>query len=158
MAVIEPSSTLNPEKNYPEKEVKHPLVIMVDDDAEDFYLLTSVLKDCYPTDRVIPIYDSSQVVAKLDALPELPAFLLIDLNMPLKNGFEVIQDVRSLTRYAALPIVVFTSSSDPADSSRCQAIGATDYIQKPTSYKELHLIVKKIWGSWLASSCPSREQ
>jgi CheY-like chemotaxis protein len=154
---ISPDSPPHRDTNYPEKGAQQPFVVMIDDDADDYYLLTSVLKNSYPANQVIPIYDSSRVIAQLDALQELPAFLLLDLNMPLKNGFEVLQEVRSFTRYSSLPIVVYTSSSNPSDNSRCQAAGATDYIQKPNSYNELHQVIEKTWRHWLTSSLPPTE-
>lgn len=129
--------------------IQFPSVIMIDDDADDYYLISTVLKASYPKYEVIPIYDSSQALRQLGALRDLPAFLLLDLNMPVKNGFDVLKEVRALPRYDALPIVIFSSSSNPRDLTRCRELGATDYIEKPTSYKGLHQVVEKTLRLWL---------
>ncbi|WP_157816080.1 response regulator [Spirosoma pollinicola] len=125
---------------------------MIDDDADDYYLLSTVIKANYPEHDVMPIYDSSQALSQLEALRTLPAFLLLDLNMPVKNGFEILREMRSLTRYESLPIIIFTSSANPKDLTRCRELGATDYIEKPTSYKELHLVIEKTLRLWLNTS------
>lgn len=62
----------------------------------------------------------------------IPDLILLDLNTPRVDGFEVLARIRSNARLAKVPVAVITSSASPADKHRAVLIGATAYIQKPT--------------------------
>jgi CheY-like chemotaxis protein len=64
-----------------------------------------------------------------------PDFLLLDLNLPKMDGFEVLRRVRTGGKCAAIPVVVITSSDSPADRSQAARLGA-GYFRKPPNYEE----------------------
>src|SRR6266700_1252064 len=74
----------------------------------------------------------------------LPAMLLLDLNMPRLNGFDVIKWVRSQPGLCRLPIVVFTSSDQPRDVHRAYELGANSYLVKPQSLVRLQQIARHL--------------
>lgn len=61
----------------------------------------------------------------------LPTLVLLDLSMPITNGFEVLAWIRSQPDLKALPVVVLTSSNNESDRARAANLGATDYLVKP---------------------------
>jgi CheY-like chemotaxis protein len=67
----------------------------------------------------------------------MPDVLIVDLKMPRKNGFEVIQWVRSKPELESLPIIVLSSSDIPGDVKRAYELGATTYFVKSPSFQEL---------------------
>lgn len=78
----------------------------------------------------------------------LPDLLLLDLNMPLKDGRQALQELRSNPCFATLPIVVLTTSSSDEDKNACIAAGANDYVVKPSSFTELLHIVETLQQYW----------
>jgi CheY-like chemotaxis protein len=73
--------------------------------------------------------------AEQDANAPCPHFLLLDLNLPKKDGFEVLRRLRASAKCRAVPVVVITSSDSPADVSQVAELGA-GYFRKPPSYDE----------------------
>jgi len=79
-----------------------------------------------------------------------PAAVLLDLNMPLVSGFEVLKWMRGQSEFAALPVVVFTSSSREEDRVRAGELGATEYVEKPQSMGRFSEVVELMREKWLS--------
>lgn len=75
---------------------------------------------------------------------ELPDIILSDLNMPGKNGYDVIDETRANPDFAAIPVVITSTSSTPATISKCLAKGAADYIVKPETFIEYGPYVERL--------------
>jgi DNA-binding response OmpR family regulator len=86
------------------------------------------------------------------ALFPTPGLLVVDLNLDQGSGFEVLEWIQSSPDLAGLPSVVLTSSRQPQDVQRAYALGAHDYLVKPTSMGELCAIVRNIEAYWLQLS------
>lgn len=80
----------------------------------------------------------------------LPCLVLLDLNMPIRNGFEVLQWLRQQPQFQSLPVVVFTASSQEADRIKAQQMGANEFITKPANMFNLEELLKRIESHWLA--------
>jgi CheY-like chemotaxis protein len=79
----------------------------------------------------------------------LPAMLLLDLKMPLLNGFEVLEWLRGQPGLRRLPVVVFTCSNRPDDVDRAYELGANSYIVKPTDFNALQETARHLQNYWL---------
>jgi CheY-like chemotaxis protein len=79
----------------------------------------------------------------------LPDLLLLDLKMPRKNGFEVLEWVRQQPGLKRLPIVVLTSSMQDLDINRAYELGANTYLVKPANYEALVELVRTLIQYWL---------
>ena len=79
----------------------------------------------------------------------LPALLLLDLKMPNKNGFEVLEWVRAQPRFKRLPIVVLTSSGEIKDMKRAYDLGANSFLVKPVRTDDFFAVTETIKGWWL---------
>jgi len=77
-------------------------------------------------------------LAQLDSDPSIPCpvMLLLDLNLPLQSGADLLKYVRESTRYKTIPVVILTSSDSPADREKVARLGANRYFLKPISYHE----------------------
>jgi len=75
------------------------------------------------------------IEAETDTDAPCPDFLLLDLNLPKKDGFEVLERLRSSEKFNSIPVVVMTSSNSPADRNRAAELGAS-YFCKPPNYEE----------------------
>lgn len=82
-------------------------------------------------------------------LEDLPALIILDLNLPLINGPEVLQSIRAnpLTRF--LPVVVMSSSSEPEDIRTSYLFGCNSYIPKPLDFTQLQNFAREIILYWL---------
>lgn len=83
-------------------------------------------------------------------LPLVPDLILLDLNTPRSDGFEVLAAIRGEARLSHVPVAVITSSASPADKRRAAGNGAAAYIQKPTELdafiEEVGCAVRRILG------------
>ena len=66
--------------------------------------------------------------------------LLLDLNLPAINGFEILQRMRNEVRWQKMPIVIMSGSNDPEEIKRCERLGATRYIRKPSQLTEVFAV------------------
>lgn len=70
----------------------------------------------------------------------LPRIVILDLNLPRRNGTEVLAEMRSLPGWREIPVVVLSGSDDPKDKAQCLALGANQFITKPTSLAALETL------------------
>ena len=78
----------------------------------------------------------------------LPCLLLLDLNLPGKNGFDVLRWLRKQPLFKRLKVVIVSGSNQENDMATARSLGVTDYIVKPSSPKLLLEIIQQKKGSW----------
>lgn len=137
-------------------------ILVVEDNPEEVFLLQKALKQ---TGMEIVTHFASDGEEAIDYLsgtdqfrdrftyPE-PDLLLMDLKMPRKGGFELLEWFRNLQEGALIPVVVLTSSTNEADVQRAYSLGANSYFLKPTSFNEFRETVKAICQYWLRARRP----
>ncbi len=74
-----------------------------------------------------------------------PDLILSDLNMPGKNGYDIIAEIRASPEYAHLPLIITSTSSTPVIIQRCLALGATHYLVKPDTFVEYPAFVDRLY-------------
>jgi CheY-like chemotaxis protein len=118
-------------------------LIIADDDHDDQILLKEALEDFEYPPATKMVSDGCQLIAALeeDLLPDL---ILVDLNMPNKNGIECLLEIRSNNKLERLPVVVLSTSKDPHDIEACFNSGANLFFSKPYTFKELKVLVHSI--------------
>ena len=82
-----------------------------------------------------------------DAISEKPNIILLGLNMPIKDGFQVLHKLKSNPETERIPVIVLTARIDAESERRCMAAGATDYIKKPWGPAELQERIAIIVGA-----------
>jgi CheY-like chemotaxis protein len=86
---------------------------------------------------------------KNQAMTSMPVLLLLDLNMPKKDGREVLSEIRADPNLSKIPVIVLTTSKIPEDMALCNQLGAESCITKPTTFKELVEIIRDLEPYWL---------
>lgn len=78
----------------------------------------------------------------------LPALVLLDLNLPVMTGFQVMEWMRQRSEFRELPVVVFSSSDLPSDKARAKELGAKQFIEKPSSAGAFGKVVEGLREEW----------
>ncbi len=111
-------------------------IAMVDDEEVDHELVKRYHKRSGLPNPLLQFLDGAAFLAYLEGARKgetrLPAMVLMDINMPLMNGFDTVKAMRCDERFRELPVVMMlTSSDDPHDRAQATAAGANGYLLKP---------------------------
>jgi CheY-like chemotaxis protein len=136
---------------------EHPVILAAEDEESDALLLRLAVKRAGVPNPMAVVRDGEEAIAYLNghapyqdrARYPLPALLLLDLNMPRLNGFDVLSWLAAHPPFKDLPVVVLSASAQDSDIQKARRLGAVDYRVKPTGLDELIALVKEIAGRWL---------
>ena len=136
------------------KNESKKFVIMADDDEDDRSVAYEAFCECGPTASFFTVPDGSALISFLsvrskDTPSELPSLILLDLNMPLKNGHEALKEIRSNRTFNKIHIVILTSSREECDRVLGKIEGADGIRTKPNTYSEWVHMMKSICDTWL---------
>jgi CheY-like chemotaxis protein len=82
----------------------------------------------------------------------LPGFILLDLNMPKKDGREVLMEIKQHPVFKKIPVIVFTTTKNEIEIKRCYELGANSYIVKPISFDALLKVIENIRSYWFQTA------
>jgi len=132
------------------KMFSHQTVLLVEDNDDDVFIMQSIFRKCGVPNALQVVSDGEQAIAYLKGADQfadrqkypVPAILLLDLNMPKRNGFEVLQWVRSQADLKWTTVHVLTASSRPVDVERAFDLGVNAYLVKPSKLEALEDMVR----------------
>jgi CheY-like chemotaxis protein len=118
-------------------EPTKPIILYAEDDFDDFESVREALEQLSEHFSLIQARDGTEVVSYFEKNVEnLPCLIVLDLNMPIMNGKEVLNWLKTQTPYNHIPTMVFTTSSREEDVKLCQKHDCT-FFRKPTLYRDL---------------------
>jgi DNA-binding response OmpR family regulator len=125
-------------------------VFIVDDDADDRESIRDAfLANKHQQDYVFMKNGEQLMVHFTDAPAKLPSLILLDLNMPGKDGRDVLKEMKTHKDFNLIPIIVITTSSSAKDREASYRLGANCFLTKPNSFQELVEITDSIAKLWL---------
>ena len=129
-------------------------VLLVEDNPDDIELTLEAMKTSKVHMDVHVVSDGPSALAFLRREGEFsrasrPDLILLDLNLPLMDGREVLQAVRADPEFNGLPVVVLTSSDDEQDICRAYRLQANAYVTKPVDFSRFSETIRQIEGFWL---------
>jgi two-component system, response regulator len=135
-------------------------VLLVEDNPDEVFLTRQAFLRGQVPHQLAVVSDGRAALDFLFSLPasvgpaagDRPALILLDLNLPLVNGLEVLREVRSNPQTADIPVIVMTSSAEHCDRTESYRLGANDYICKPTGFQAFVEIIQQIKIHWLSST------
>ena len=136
------------------------VILLAEDDRNDILLFQRALGKTRMMNPVHIVRDGQEAIGYLngeapftdrDRYP-LPVLLLLDLKMPRKTGFEVLEWVRGKPGLKRLPAVVLTSSNQSADVNKAYDLGANSYLVKPHAVEDLLSLVERFKAYWLGAN------
>jgi chemotaxis family two-component system response regulator Rcp1 len=131
-------------------------ILVIEDSPSDVRLIREALKDTPVPVRLSVARDGVEGLnylhsSEYDAL-ERPDLVLLDLNLPKKNGCEVLAEMKSDPALKQIPVLVMTSSKADDDIARVYALNANCYITKPSNLNEYIDVVRAIEGFWFMTA------
>ena len=136
---------------------REPIVIlMADDDPEDVMFTEEALEEARLANRFYSVGDGEELVQYLrregpyadPADSPRPGLILLDLNMPRKNGFEALKEIKDTPSLRQIPVVVLTTSRAEEDVYRSYDLGVNSFISKPVSFDGLVEAMKVLGKYW----------
>lgn len=118
-------------------------ILLADDDPDDRLLFSDVLSEFSRESKLSFAHNGEHLMTMLRE-GNLPDVLFLDLNMPLKNGMECLDEIRSDEKLKDLPVVIFSTSSHPGTINRMYEIGAHRYIRKPNDFDGLRQVIRDV--------------
>ncbi len=137
-------------------------ILVVEDNAEEVILLQRALKKTSANIFVQFVLNGEEAIEYLsgadrfhdrDNFPE-PDLVIMDLKMPRKGGFEVLEWFRNLQEGALIPVIVLTSSERASDVQRAYNLGANSYFLKPASFEEFRNMIRVVYDYWSLARRP----
>jgi CheY-like chemotaxis protein len=128
-------------------------IIVVEDCDEDYDTLINALRNTGINSAVYHASSGDECLALLQNTFSInvvqPSMILLDLNMPGMDGRETLRIIKSNTTFHNIPVVVFSTSSNPRDIKKCYEYGANAYHVKPIQYPEHISILEAIFRYWV---------
>jgi CheY-like chemotaxis protein len=113
-------------------------ILLADDDKDDRKLFKDILDELPLSTDLTIVFNGEQLMQLLHERAELlPDVLFLDLNMPRKNGFDCLKEIKQSEKLKLLTVIVFSTSYDPELVNQLYRNGAQYYIRKPNSYAKL---------------------
>lgn len=133
-------------------------ILLADDDDDDRLLFMDVLREYSHESTLTVAYNGEHLmnILRSDGPPDV---LFLDLNMPLKNGIECLDEIRGDEKLKQLPVVIFSTSSHPGTINKMYDNGAHLYVRKPNDFGTLRRVIHAVLGKdWLHPVRPPREE
>lgn len=138
------------------KHKESVVILCAEDDPDDRTLIKDAMEEVRLINELHFVENGEELMDYLHRRGEyqklskikLPGLILIDLNMPKKDGFEAIKEIKSDPSLRKLPIVVLTTSKAEEDIVRTYNLGANSYITKPVTFENLVNVVKVLNKYW----------
>ena len=134
-------------------------ILLIEDSPTDAQILERALREGGVGHRLSVLREGSQALALLIAMSgpggasaDLPDLILLDLNLPGLDGFQVLARIKEAPRLRSIPVVVLTTSRHEADVSRAYDAGANTYIQKPGEFPLYRELVQTLRHYWYATA------
>lgn len=131
-------------------------ILLVEDDENDIYLFQRAAREAGIRNPISIAHDGQEAIDYLSSQEKfldrvrfpLPCLIILDIKMPRRTGIEVLEWLRAEPALRKLPVIMFSSSAQPADVDRAYELGANAFIVKPSSSerrKDLALVLKAFW-------------
>lgn len=132
-------------------------ILLVEDDDTDALIARQAFKDIEVANEVVHKVDGEYALEYLrDESNKKPGIILLDLNMPRMNGFELLKIIKADAELKKIPVVILTTSNMKQDISESFKLGVAGYIVKPLNYKQLLEAIKTINQYWDLSKLPNK--
>ena len=124
-------------------------IFLADDDADDRAFFADALKEVNIQTELTTTSDGIELMTTLDesvTVPPPPHVIFLDLNMPRKNGYECLKEIRQTSKLKDIPVVIFSTSDNAHAIETTYKLGANCYVLKPNSHELLIRCIETVLG------------
>ncbi len=133
-------------------------ILFADDDSDEFYLFNEALEHSGLNFILSRAIDGNDLIFVLKNKP-VPDMVVIDINMPYKDGLEALTEIRSIEKLLNLPLIMYSTTQNAATIELSYQKGATFFVVKPHNFDGMVKVVKRIFVTqWEKGKKTSREQ
>jgi CheY-like chemotaxis protein len=112
------------------------MIMLIDDDEEDCLIFcdaASRVSDC----KCHCVHNSVDALKILNKSQQLPVCIFLDIAMPVMNGFEVLNQIKSDPKLSKIPVVMYSTTPNPEEAKKSLSLGANRFIRKTSDYRKL---------------------
>ncbi len=139
---------------------KKTTILLAEDESSDVFLMRRALQKAGISNPLHVVRDGEEALLYIQGAEKfadresypMPTVMLLDLNMPKKSGFEVLEWIRSQDDLRHLTVVILSTSSQEQDVRKAYYLGANSYLTKPPDFDKLVDIVKVVEVNWLRTN------
>jgi CheY-like chemotaxis protein len=130
-------------------------ILLVEDDHVDVMTIRRALKEIEVANSLVTVENGEMALSYLrDASSERPCIIFLDLNMPIMNGLEFLQEAKADPALKAIPVIVLTTSEEQQDKVSSFNLGVAGYMAKPVDYRRFVEMMRSIDLYWTVSEMP----
>ena len=121
-------------------------IFLADDDTDDRMFFENALKQVTIPTRLTLVNDGLELMSNLETIlePPPPDVIFLDLNMPRKNGFQCLEEIRNTPKLKDIPVVIFSTTTNEEAVNKTYQHGANHYICKPRSFELLAKAIETV--------------
>jgi len=134
-------------------------ILIAEDDADDRYLIGTAFTEKGYSEKIDFVENGVELLNYLENIlvtnpdeKNLPCVILLDLNMPKKDGREALKELKQHPTFKKIPVIVFTTTKNEIEIKRCYELGANSYVVKPLTFDELLMVVENIRSYWFKTA------
>jgi CheY-like chemotaxis protein len=138
--------------------MKKALILIADDDMDDRFLLQAAFVESGDQETLEFVENGVEVLTYLNRVADggddaaYPEIIMLDLNMPKKDGKEVLLELKQHPVFKKIPVIIYTTTKNEIEVKKCYELGANTYIVKPVSFEALREVVISIRTYWLSTA------
>ena len=137
-------------------EAKPIIILLAEDDPDDCYLISEALSESNVSHVLFIVHNGEEVMDYLHNRDQYsdsekwprPEFILLDLNMPFKNGISTLEEIKANPKFKRIPVVALTTSQSEEDISKTYELGASGFVTKPMTFTGLVDAMRSLGGYW----------
>jgi CheY-like chemotaxis protein len=112
--------------------------LLIDDDSDDRELFSEALIAVDPVSVCDRVPDGEQAFSKLESRQiDKPDMIFLDINLPTMSGWQILSKLKDIDDYRQIPVIIYSTSTNPRDRDLAQNLGALCFFSKPNDYKKL---------------------
>lgn len=132
-------------------------ILLVEDNPDDVLITKRAFSKGKIKNKLYVVNNGVEAVKFLNREGEykdspIPSLIMLDINMPLMNGFDVLREIRKKEKMKRIPVIMLTTSERDKDIELAYSLGANSYIVKPVSFKKFIDVVVNVQEYWLQIS------
>ncbi len=131
-------------------------IVIAEDDEDDYLLISEALKKAENVGLIHWAKDGEELLSYLDscenasnAQEKVPSLIILDFNMPKKDGREALEEIKAHPIRKNIPVIVLSTSQAESDIQQAYQLGANSFIQKPFKYIDFKSTIEVIQKYWL---------